>query len=108
MRCKFVMLILVRIVILHSVRGGNVMRQYFENGLTVIVIEEEDIQPRSKVGYAGIQQSKYGNYYVRTSNTYLGVYETLEEAIAVRKESIRQRNAGTIKEWAEELRRKRS
>ena len=108
MRCKFVMLILVRIIILHSVRWENVMRQYFEDGLTVIVIEEEYIQPRSKVGHAGIQQSQYGNYYVRTSNTYLGIYETLEEAIAVREESIRQREAGTFKEWAEELRRKRS
>ena len=46
MRCKFVMLILVRIIILHSVRWENVMRQYFEDGLTVIVIEEEYIQPR--------------------------------------------------------------
>lgn len=81
------------------------MRQYFENGLTVLVIEAEDNPPRSKVGHAGIQQTKYGNYYVRTSNTYLGVYETLEEALAVREESIRQRKAGTFKQWAAELRK---
>lgn len=81
------------------------MRQYFENGLTVLVIEAEDNPPRSKVGHAGIQQTKYGNYYVRTSNTYLGIYETLEEAIAVREESIRQRKTGTFKEWAAELRK---
>ena len=81
------------------------MRQYFENGLTVLVIEAEDNPPRSKVGHAGIQQTKYGNYYVRTSNTYLGIYETLEEALAVREESIRQRKAGTFKGWAAELRK---
>lgn len=81
------------------------MRQYFENGLTVLVIEAEDNPPRSKVGHAGIQQTKYGNYYVRTSNTYLGVYETLEEALAIREESIRQRKAGTFKQWAAELRK---
>lgn len=82
------------------------MRQYFENGLTVLVIEAEDNPPRSKVGHAGIQQTKYGNYYVRTSNTYLGIYDTLEEAVAVREESIRQRKAGRFKEWAAELRKK--
>ena len=81
------------------------MRQYFENGLTVLVIEAEDNPPRSKVGHTGIQQTKYGNYYVRTSNTYLGIYETLEEALAVREESIRQRKAGTFKQWAAELRK---
>lgn len=83
------------------------MRRYFENGLTVLVIEAEDNPPRSKVGHAGIQQTKYGNYYVRTSNTYLGIYETLEEAIAVREESIRQRKAGTFEDWAAELKRSR-
>lgn len=83
------------------------MRRYFENGLTVLVIEAEDNPPRSKVGHAGIQQTKYGNYYVRTSNTYLGIYETLEEAIAVREESIRHRKAGTFEDWAAELKRSR-
>lgn len=81
------------------------MRQYFENGLTVLVIEKGDIPPRSKVGHAGIQQTKYGSYFVRTSSTYLGCYETLEEALEVRAESVRQRKAGTFKEWAAELRK---
>ena len=82
------------------------MRQYFENGLTVLVIEQEDLPPRSKTGVAGVQQSKYGKYWVRTSGEYLGIYETLEEAAAVRAESLRQLKAGTLKAWAAELREK--
>lgn len=82
------------------------MRQYFENGLTVLVIEAENNPPRSKVGHAGIQQTKCESYYVRTSSTYLGCYKTLEEALAVREESVRQRKAGTFKEWAAELRKR--
>lgn len=81
------------------------MRQYFENGLTVIEIGEGDNLP-SNTRCTGIQQSKYGKYWVRTSNTYLGIYDTLEEAVAVREESVRQRKAGTFEVWAAELRKK--
>ena len=80
------------------------MHQYFENGLTVLVIPQEDQAPKSKTGVAGVQQSELGKYWVRVSGKYLGIYETLEEAAAVSEEAIRQRAAGTFDAWAAALR----
>lgn len=81
------------------------MRQYFENGLTVLVVPQENLGPKAKTGVLGVQQSEFGKYWVRVSGRYLGIYETLEEAAAVSEEAIRQRAAGTFDAWAAELRK---
>lgn len=78
------------------------MERYFENGVTVVVTKKPE--PQTKTGYTGIHAGQYGRLLVRTANTYLGSYATMEEAIAVREESVRQLQAGTFKAWAEEFR----
>lgn len=81
------------------------MRQYFENGATVIVTTEKDRMPRAKTEYTGIGQTPDGLYYVRTANTYLGSYRSLDEAVEVRAESVTQLDAGTFKKWASQFRK---
>lgn len=78
------------------------MKRYFENGVTVVVTEVP--KPRAKSGHAGVHKGQRGGWWVRTAETYLGSYKTIEEAIAVREESVRQLQAGTFKAWAEEFR----
>lgn len=81
------------------------MRRTFKNGVTVLTTTAKDMRPRARTGCTGITKNPHGGYYVRTSSTYLGSRATLEEAIELRAESVRQLEAGTFETWAEEIRR---
>ena len=62
-----------------------------KNNLNVIPkylnLQNHLLYKNNKTGYSGISIEPDGKYRVQISNTYIGRYETLEEAIKVRKDA---------------------
>lgn len=84
------------------------MNVYFENGLTVIKTDDAVGGNRKKHGCYGIYYFKERNAYVseikHNKKRYnLGQYTNIEDAIAIRKEADKHRDAGTLDEWFQTL-----
>ena len=73
----------------------------FVDGVTVVHLDKSS--NKSNTGYVGIHRRKNGIYQVCKGKYILGWRNTLEDAVALRKEADRRKADGTFDMWYAEI-----
>ena len=84
------------------------MKRTFKQGVTILDTEGAGSAHKAASGRQGVYWDKrVEKYYARWSRVSLGVYESFDEAVAVREEAEAHAKAGTLDAWLEEHRARR-
>ena len=87
------------------------MKRTFKQGVTILDTEGAGGAHRASSGRQGVYWDKRTErYYVRWSRIRLGIFDSFDEAVAIREEAENRVKDGTFDAWVKDLkeRQKRS